>query len=77
MLRQGRATLQGERSATTTTTPLRSTRPPLLPALRVPNYRKFLVGNGIHFLARIMDAAVMAWIIIGFTDSPFLVTLDQ
>jgi len=75
MLRQGRATLHRERTATTTPSPVRASRPPLLPALRVPNYRKFLVGNGVHFLARIMDAAVMAWIILGFTDSPFLVAL--
>jgi len=43
--------------------------------LRVPNYRRFLAGNGIHFLARIMDSTIMAWIVIGFTDSPFLVAL--
>jgi len=74
MLRQGRAVLHRERSATTTTSS-RPNRPPLLPALRVANYRRFLAGNSLHFLARIMDAAVMAWIIIQFTDSPFLVAL--
>jgi len=75
MLRQGRATLHRERSVTTTPPQVRSSRPPLLPALRVPNYRRFLAGNGIHFLARIMDSTIMAWIVIGFTDSPFLVAL--
>ncbi len=56
-------------------TPGPTSRIPLPAALRAPAFRKFWAGNGFLFFARVMDVAVISWLIIQLTDSPFLVAL--
>ncbi len=50
-------------------------RVPLPAALRAPEFRRCWTGNGFLFFARWMDVAVISWLIVQFTDSPFLVAL--
>jgi len=50
-------------------------RLPVPPALRVADYRRLWSGSGMTFLARWMDIAVLSWLVVQITDSPFLVSL--
>ena len=50
-------------------------RLPVPPALRVADYRRLWSGSVAAFLARWMDIAVLSWVVIQMTDSPFLVSL--
>jgi len=50
-------------------------RLPVPPALRVASYRRLWTGSAIAFLARWMDIAVLSWVVVQMTDSPFLVSL--
>lgn len=44
-------------------------------ALQIADYRRFWTGSGLAFLARLMDIAVVSWVVVQITESPFLVSL--
>ena len=48
---------------------------PVPPALRVADYRRLWSGSVITLLARWMDIAILSWVVVQTTDSPFLVSL--
>ena len=50
-------------------------RIPAPASLAIPAYRKLSVGSAFLFLARWMDIAIISWLIVQMTDSPFLVAL--
>ena len=45
------------------------------PALRVADYRRLWTGSGLAFLARWMDIAILSWVVVQMTSSPFLISL--
>ncbi len=45
------------------------------PALRVADYRRLWSASCMLFLAQWMDIAILSWVVVQMTDSPFLVSL--
>ena len=47
----------------------------LLDPLRIPDYRRLLIGNGLWWQAMWMELLVVGWLVLELTDSPWLVAL--